>query len=125
MLDTCTFLWIILDDPMLSSEAKALFVDPENEAYLSVVSSWEIAVKYKLGKLPLPQSPERYIPHQREQHQIESLLLNEQATLYLPKLPDFHRDPFDRILICQAVVEGLCILTPDEQISRYPVLCRW
>ena len=125
LLDTCTFLWIITDDPSLSPRAKGLFVNPENDVYLSVASTWEIAVKYKLGKLPLPESPEKYIPQKREQHDIETLSLNEEATLYLPKLPDLHRDPFDRILICQAIVEGLCLLTLDERITQYPVHSQW
>jgi PIN domain nuclease of toxin-antitoxin system len=125
LLDTCTFLWIVTDDPSLSPKAKSLFVDPENDVYLSVASTWEIAVKYKLGKLPLPESPEKYIPQQRERHDIETLSLNEEATLYLPKLPDLHQDPFDRILICQAIVEGFCPLTPDERIRQYPVNSQW
>lgn len=125
LLDTCTFLWIITDDSSLSAKARALFVSSENEVFLSVASSWEIAVKYKLGKLSLPESPAKYIPQKREQHEIDSLMLAEQATLYLPKLPDLHRDPFDRILICQAIVEGLCLLTPDEQIIQYPVHSEW
>lgn len=125
LLDTCTFLWIITDDSSLSAKARALLVAVENEVFLSVVSSWEIAVKYKLGKLPLPESPAKYIPQKREQHEIDSLVLTEQAALYLPKLPDLHRDPFDRILICQAIVEGLCLLTPDELIIQYPVLSLW
>ena len=125
LLDTCTFLWVITDDPKLSRKAKALFVDSENEVYLRVVSTWEVTVKYKLGKLPLPESPEKYLPQKRQQHNIDSLLLNEEATLYLTKLPDFHRDPFDRILICQAIVEGLSILTPDDLITQYPVHSQW
>ena len=125
LLDTCTFLWVITDDPKLSRKAKALFVDSENEVYLRVVSTWEVTVKYKLGKLPLPESPEKYLPQKRQQHNIDSLLLNEEATLYLTKLPDLHRDPFDRILICQAIVEGLSILTPDDLITQYPVHSQW
>jgi PIN domain nuclease of toxin-antitoxin system len=125
LLDTCTFLWIITDDARLSSKAKTLFEASENEVFLSVASTWEIAVKYKLGKLPLPVSPDQYIPRKREQHGIDCLLLDEQATLYLPKLPDLHRDPFDRILICQAIVQGMCLLTPDPLINQYPVHTQW
>ena len=125
LLDTCTFLWIVTDDARLSAKAKALFAASGNEVFLSVASTWEIAVKYKLGRLPLPESPDRYIPQKREQHEIDSLMLTEQATLYLPKLPDLHSDPFDRILICQAIVGGLCVLTPDELILQYPVRSEW
>ncbi|CAB1085091.1 hypothetical protein D1AOALGA4SA_12586 [Olavius algarvensis Delta 1 endosymbiont] len=125
LLDTCTFLWIITDDPKLSSQAKDLFLDPSNEVYLSVASTWEIAIKYKRGKLSLPQAPEKYIPVKRKQHHIDSLSLDEEATLYLTKLPDLHKDPFDRILICQSIVAGLTILTPDELISQYPLRSVW
>ncbi len=125
LLDTCTFLWIITDDPKLSQQARKLFIDPENEVYLSVASTWEIAIKYKLGKLPLPKPPQKYIPSKRQQHGIDSLSLDEEATLYLTKLPDFHKDPFDRILICQAIVAGLIILTPDELITQYPIRSLW
>lgn len=125
LLDTCTFLWMITDDPKLSQQARKLFVDPENAVYLSVASTWEIAIKYKLGKLPLPQLPQKYIPSKRKQHDIDSLPLDEDATLHLTKLPDFHKDPFDRILICQAIVAGLIILTPDELITQYPVRSVW
>ena len=125
LLDTCTFLWIITDDPKLSPQAKTLFIDPSNEVYLSVASTWEIAIKYKRGKLSLPKSPEKYIPTKRKQHNIDSLALDEEATLYLAKLPDLHKDPFDRILICQSIVSGLIILTPDELISQYPLRSIW
>ena len=125
LLDTCTFLWIITDDSELSPQAKTLFIDPSNEVYLSVASTWEIAIKYKRGKLSLPKSPEKYIPTKRKQHNIDSLPLAEEATLYLTKLPNLHKDPFDRILICQSIVSGLIILTPDELISQYPLRSIW
>ncbi|MBW1613391.1 MAG: type II toxin-antitoxin system VapC family toxin [Deltaproteobacteria bacterium] len=125
LLDTCTFLWIITDDPRLSQQARKLFIDPANDVFLSVASAWEITVKYKRGKLSLPKPPEKYIPVKRKQHDIDSLPLDEEATLYLTKLPDFHKDPFDRILICQAIVSGLIILTPDELISQYPLRSMW
>jgi len=125
LLDTCTFLWIITDDPRLSQQARKLFIDPANDVFLSVASAWEITVKYKRGKLSLPKPLEKYIPVKRKQHDIDSLPLDEEATLYLTKLPDFHKDPFDRILICQAIVSGLIILTPDELISQYPLRSMW
>ena len=125
LLDTCTFLWIISDSPELSNRARKLFVDPSNDVYLSTVSTWEIAVKYELGRLPLPEPPVRFIPRQRELHGIESLAVDEGVTLHLAGLPKTHSDPFDRMLICQAMVHGLVIVTPDESISRYPVRCTW
>jgi PIN domain nuclease of toxin-antitoxin system len=125
LLDTCTFLWIITDDPNLSTRARDIFVDPANEVYLSVVSTWEISVKYALGRQSLPETPERFIPDQRKRHDIESLKLDEESTFYLTRLPDLHKDPFDRMLICQAIVNRLDILTPDESIYKYPVRTVW
>jgi PIN domain nuclease of toxin-antitoxin system len=125
LLDTCTFLWIVTDAPELSDLAREVFVNPENEVYLSTVSTWEIAVKHALGRLPLPEAVEKFIPPQREEHGVASLPLEEETTLYLPRLPEMHKDPFDRMLICQAIVHGLVILTPDELIMQYPIRCIW
>jgi PIN domain nuclease of toxin-antitoxin system len=74
LLDTATFLWVVGDAPELSGRARELVVDPENDVYLSAVSAWEIAVKRALGRLPLPDSPERFVPEQRKQQGIEELL---------------------------------------------------
>lgn len=125
LLDTCTFLWIVIDSPELSHRAKEVFQNIENEVFLSSVSTWEIAVKYTLGKLPLPESPEKYIPRLRKSHGIDSLPLDEESSLQLTKLPHLHRDPFDRMLICQSIIGGMAILTPDPSISQYPVHCIW
>lgn|SRR5512139_4159041 len=125
ILDTCTFLWVISGSGELSSRARELFVDPTNEVYLSTVSTWEIGVKYALGRLPLPDPAEQFLPEQRERHGIESLPLQEEATLHLTRLPELHRDPFDRMLVCQAIVHGLVILTPDRLITQYPVRWAW
>jgi len=125
VLDTCTFLWVISGSGELSSRARELFVDPANEVYLSAVSTWEIAVKHALGRLPLPGPPEQFVPKQRERHGIESLPLHEEATLHLTRLPELHRDPFDRMLVCQAIVHGLVILTPDRLVTQYPVRWAW
>jgi PIN domain nuclease of toxin-antitoxin system len=125
LLDTCAFLWIITDDTNLSPRARELFSDPAHDIYLSVVSVWEIAIKNAIGRLPLPKKPEQFIPAQRTRHGIASLALEEEDTLYLTRLPDLHRDPFDRMLISQAIVNGMAILTRDESITRYPVRCVW
>jgi PIN domain nuclease of toxin-antitoxin system len=125
LLDTCTFLWIITAKQKLSSSARELFVEPLNEVFLSSVSCWEIIVKYTLGRLPLPEPPEEFIPTQRKLHKIENLSLEEDAALHLAKLPDYHKDPFDRMIVCQAIVHGMTILTPDEAIRRYPARTTW
>lgn len=125
LLDTCTFLWIITDSPELSLYAREQFISPDNDIYLSVVSAWEIAVKYALGRLPLPEPPERFIPAQRRLHGVLVLPLEEEAALHVRRLPSFHADPFDRMLVSQALVHGLIVLTPDGQISRYPIRTAW
>ncbi len=125
LLDTCTFLWSIEGGAALSEAAKRALVDASNDVYLSSVSAWEIVVKHSLGKLPLPEPPERYVPAQRQLRGIDPLPLDEEATLHLHRLPPLHRDPFDRMLICQALVAGLILVTPDEDISRYPVRTLW
>jgi PIN domain nuclease of toxin-antitoxin system len=125
LLDTCTFLWIVTDAPEFSDRAREIFQDPDHLVYLSAISTWEIAVKYSLGRLPLPESPETYVPRLRQKHGVEALPLDEEATLHLIRLPALHRDPFDRMMICQAIVGGMVILTPDEAITQYPVRSLW
>ena len=125
LLDTCTFLWIVSDSPELSDNARRLFSDPGNEVYLSVASAWEIIVKHSLGKLPLPEPPHEFIKRWRTRHDIDSLPLEETAVLQLSRLPDYHKDPFDRILVCQAIAGGHVILTPDPNILKYPVRTEW
>jgi PIN domain nuclease of toxin-antitoxin system len=125
LLDSCTFLWIAADDPQLSPRARAVFQDPGNEVYLSAVSTWEITVKHVLGRLPLPEAPASWVPAMRQAHAISALPLDEESTLSLARLPPLHRDPFDRMLICQALVEGMVLLTPDEAVVQYPVRTMW
>jgi PIN domain nuclease of toxin-antitoxin system len=125
LLDTCTFLWVVSGSAELSDTARRLFSDPGNEIYLSAASAWEIIVKHKLGKLPLPEPPHEFIKKWRTRHEIDSLPLDEAAVLQLSRLPDYHKDPFDRILICQAIAGGMIILTPDPRITRYPIRSEW
>ena len=125
LLDTCTFLWIIGGAKELSSRAREAFADPANEALLSAACAWEIAVKHRLGKLPLPEPPDVFVPAQRAAHGIEPLAIDEEAALHVAKLPDLHRDPFDRLLVAQALVGGLVVLTPDDSIREYPVRTFW
>ena len=125
LLDTCTFLWIVGGSDELSAKAREVFADPENEVFLSAASAWEIAVKNRLGRLPLPSKPATFVPAQRVAHGIESLALDEEAALHVARLPEIHRDPFDRMLVAQAIVGGLVLLTPDDYIRDYPVRTLW
>jgi PIN domain nuclease of toxin-antitoxin system len=121
LLDTHIFLWFISGDARLPTEWRERIRDTDNAVYLSVVSLWEALVKYRLGKLPLPHPPESYLPTQRARHQIASLSLDEASVCHLSILPAAHRDPFDRMLVCQALEHGLSIVTVDPVFEAYPV----
>jgi PIN domain nuclease of toxin-antitoxin system len=120
LLDTHVFLWFISADAQLPATWRDRIRDPRNEVFLSVVSIWEAMVKYALGKLPLPPPPEDYLPTQRIQHQMTSLPLDEASVRHLATLPSVHRDPFDRMLVCQALAHGLTVVTVDPVFRAYP-----
>jgi PIN domain nuclease of toxin-antitoxin system len=121
LLDTHIFLWYITSDGRLPGFARENIRDTSNEVYLSPVSLWEALVKHGLRKLPLPEQPETYLQLQREHHQIASLPLDEDSVLQLSQLPNIHRDPFDRMLVCQAIQHSLILVTVDAVFQRYPV----
>ena len=121
LLDTHVFLWFISGDARLSTPHRHAISDPTNEVFLSVVSVWEAIIKYQLGKLPLPHPPELYLPLQRRNHGIESLPVDEESVTRLAMLPPLHRDPFDRLLVCQALHHGMMVVTVDAAIKAYPV----
>lgn len=125
LLDTCTFLWLAADAKDLSDRARRTFRDPANEVFLSALSAWEIAIKHRLGKLPLPEAPDRYVRSRREWLKVEPLPFDELAAAHDHQLPDHHRDPFDRGLVSTAILNGLTILTPDPEIARYPAPTLW
>ncbi len=125
LLDTCTFLWIVGGAPELSARAREAFADPGNEVYLSSASAWEIAVKHRLGRLPLPEAPDRFVPRARDAHGIDRLDIDEAAALHVARLPDLHRDPFDRILVAQALLGGFVLVTPDEALRQSPAPTLW
>jgi PIN domain nuclease of toxin-antitoxin system len=125
LLDTCTFLWLNTHLSLVPAHVQKACADKNNELYLSVVSAWEIALKESEGGLSLPLPAARYIPSRRAMNGIASLDLTEETVLQLPKLPALHKDPFDRMLICQAIEHGMAILTPDSKISQYPIRVMW
>jgi PIN domain nuclease of toxin-antitoxin system len=119
LLDTHAFLWYISNDPRLPQHAYDAVRDKSNEVYLSVVSVWEILVKFQIGKLPLPGPADDFIESSRSAHRMADLPLDRQAVSHLLSLPMHHRDPFDRMLICQALAHDLTIVTTDEFFKRY------
>jgi PIN domain nuclease of toxin-antitoxin system len=121
LLDTCEFLWLVAGDAKLSPDVAVAVREPRNEVFLSVVSFWEICLKTAIGKLPLPQPPAQFVPEQREKHFIAPLVLDEAAVAELSGLPGLHRDPFERMLICQAEAHGLMLASSDSLVRQYPV----
>ena len=124
LLDTCTFLWLA-GGSSLSPAAAAAVRDPSHDVYLSAASVWEIVTKHRSGKLPLPEPPDQLVATERELRGIEALPFDEAAALQGMRLPQLHRDPFDRMLIAQAIALGLAIVTPDPLITQYPVRVIW
>jgi len=126
LLDTVAFLDTAASSPKdLPKRARDLLLDPDTDLYVSIASYWEISIKYSAGKLSLPEAPDRFLPTHREKIGAELLPIDEESTFHLTRLPHIHQDPFDRILICQAIVHGMVLLTPDDRICRYPVRTAW
>lgn len=125
LLDTCTFLWLASGNEKVSEAALAAFLDPDNERYLSAASAWEIAIQYSLGRLPLPKKPDLYLPQIREKSGIAALAFDEESALHTSRLPGLHGDPFDRMIVAQAIVHGMTILTPDDTIGQYAARVLW
>ncbi|MCC7043831.1 MAG: type II toxin-antitoxin system VapC family toxin [Acidobacteria bacterium] len=124
ILDTCTFLWLA-GGQRLSPAAAAAIRDQSNDVYLSAVSVWEIVTKYRNGRLPLPEPPDRLISAERAVRGVEALAFDEESAVQGLKLPPLHRDPFDRLLVAQAIACGAAIVTPDPLVAQYPIRVVW
>jgi len=120
LLDTHIFLWYIAGDTQLADAWRQMIGDPQNQVFLSVVSLWEAIIKFQTGRLPLPEAPETYIPRMRAQHRFIVLPVDEASVAQVALLPLIHRDPFDRLLIGQAIQNGLTLITSDAAIRAYP-----
>ena len=125
LLDTSAFLWFIAGDARFSETARLRILSDESEVFLSSVSVWEVAVKHSLGKLALPSPAATYVCRQRDIQGFRALPLSETDVEHLAKLPHHHRDPFDRMLICQCLEHGLRFVTSDPLIAAYPVPVLW
>ncbi len=124
LLDSCTFLWLVSAPDSLSPKARQLLASANQEVYLSVVSRWELLVKHSLGGLSLAD-PAQYFDEACERFSLLDLPLQSKDVGQITKLPLVHRDPFDRMLICQAISQGLTLITPDPLIHQYPVSVVW
>ena len=120
LIDTHIFLWLIEDSRRLSNKYRQIIHNLDNEIFLSVVSVWECVIKYQTGKLNFPSSPETYLPMQRRKHLIKTLNVDENSIVRLINLPLLHKDPFDRLIISQALQHDLLLMTEDRAILAYP-----
>lgn len=125
LLDTHAFLWWVSDSQKLSADARKIIANEHNAPVFSVVSAWEIAIKAGVGKLELPDTPEKFIIEQLSRNVLEILPIQLRHALSVYSLPDHHRDPFDRLLVAQAIREDLVILTSDPLLAKYPVQTVW
>jgi PIN domain nuclease of toxin-antitoxin system len=120
LLDTHVFLWLQTEPARLGPHLR-LVEDPRNERLLSAASSWEIAIKYRLGRLPLPEPPPRYVPSRMRAIGASALPIEHGHALAVAELAPLHKDPFDRLLVAQAQALDLAILTADTALAQYPV----
>ncbi|OLE51457.1 MAG: twitching motility protein PilT [Acidobacteria bacterium 13_1_20CM_3_53_8] len=125
LLDTHTFIWFIMGSPNLSANARALIEDVANEKFLSVASLWEIAIKLSIGKLTLSVPFDVLIPQQLSLNGFELLNIEIDHAAIVATLPFHHRDPFDRLLIAQAMFEKMPIVSIDTVFDAYPVTRLW
>ena len=121
LIDTHCWLWWHIEPDRLASQTLELIENAETVIFFSVVSAWEIIIKYNLKKLRLPLSPSLYINKRLEISYMEVMPVHLAHVLQLEKLPDYHKDPFDRLLIAQAVTENLTVITCDHQFRQYDV----
>ena len=125
LLDTCVLLSLMMDAKAISPALREILASPMTRRYLSVVSVWEITLKWNLGKLQLPKPPTEFFPEVRTRGRILALPLEDAAVMPLSKLPKLHADPFDRMLICQAIEHGMTIVTCDKDVEQYPIKTLW
>lgn len=119
LLDTHVFLWWITDDARLRPPLRRVIAAANVELYWSVASSWEVGIKYALGRLPLPEPPHTLLSRHRQLNRVEVLPIQESHALAAAGLPPLHNDPFDRLIIGQAKVEGIKVLTADPAVLAY------
>ncbi|KAB2833543.1 MAG: type II toxin-antitoxin system VapC family toxin [Candidatus Dadabacteria bacterium] len=125
VLDTHAFLWIVSDDKKLSRKTKKLFLNKSNDIYLSAASIWEMAIKISLGRLTLDEPLESFIETHAVGNNIKILDIKSKHLYKIENLPFHHRDPFDRIIIAQCMIENYFIVGSDKAFDSYPVSRVW
>jgi PIN domain nuclease of toxin-antitoxin system len=125
LLDTHVFLWWIERNPHLSARARALIADPDSEVFVSIVTVWEIAIKVALEQLEMPVDLGAFLRRQLQSNGFESLPITFEHAVAVRDLPMHHRDPFDRLLVCQSRVESLALVSADSAIAAYGADMVW
>ncbi len=125
LLDTCVFLWLTTEPSRLSQAATVALDDEQNELFLSDASIWEITLKHKAGKLPLPDAPRRWIPDELQFHGIQSIPIVSEAIYLASELPGDHRDPFDRLIGAHAEFGSFKLVSPDDAFKTLEIDCLW
>jgi PIN domain nuclease of toxin-antitoxin system len=125
LLDTHSLLWFLNEDPQLVPNAKALIEDSSNRKFVSMASCWEIAIKIGLNKLDLGESVSTFLPRELLVNKFDLLHIELVHALHVEKLPRHHRDPFDRLLVSQSIIEKIAIISSDEKFDAYGVVRLW
>jgi len=125
LLDTHSFLWLITDDDSLSELARSVFLNPDSTLFVSAVTGFEISVKFSLRKLRLSEPPREFIENRLRNNALTALPVTMPHTYRLASLPFHHRDPFDRLLVAQALEEDMPILSADTVLSAYGIERLW
>ena len=125
LLDTCVMIWFFEGSRRIGRALQDTLTDPLNDLLVSDINILEVVIKHQLGKLPLPLTPSRIFPSLIRKHGMELLPLDTAAIFRLESLPLLHRDPFDRLLVAQAQLNKLTLVTPDPQIQAYDVPWFW
>jgi PIN domain nuclease of toxin-antitoxin system len=125
LLDTHAFLWFVMDDKRLSTEARFLIKDSKNEIFFSAATAWEMAIKVRLNRLKIKGNLEPFIMEQLSANNIVPLSITVSHSLYTERLPQIHKDPFDRLIIAQSIVENLQLITKDQDIRKYNLKVVW
>jgi PIN domain nuclease of toxin-antitoxin system len=125
LLDTGVWLWSVGEPSRISREARDVLADVSQQVFLSAVTSWEVAIKTASGKLHLPEPPDLYVPRRMASQGLRPLAVSHGHALAVFALPTHHRDPFDRLLIAQAKLEDMTLISADRMFDRYPVKLLW
>jgi len=125
LLDTMVWLWSVGPSDKIGRSGLQILANGEEQVYFSAASAWEIAIKMRLGKFHLPEAPGRYLPKRLREQGIRPLSVTQSHSLGVYDLPSHHHDPFDRLIIAQAIAEEMVILTADRMFEKYPVDVLW